>query len=237
VKFLPVVLLLCLAAAVPAEAQIYTWRDASGTLVVSNKPRTSAGAAVSTYAVHGASAIRTTRPAPRVDGRYDDLIEQYARAHGVSPALVRAVIQAESGFDARAVSNKGAMGLMQLMPATARELGVADPFHPGDNIRGGVTYLARLLTRYDDDVELALAAYNAGPGNVERYGNKVPPFRETRDYVKKITQKPGIGAMAASPAPVDPVIYKWTEMVAGRPKVRYSNIPPNDIPFETVGRR
>lgn len=216
----------------PAEAQIYSWRDTAGTLVVSNRPRTPAGGEGSTYAVRGSSEIRTTRPAARVDGRFDDLIEQHANAHGVSSALVRAVIQAESAFNPRAVSNKGAMGLMQLMPATARELGVTDPFQPADNIRGGVTYLARLLTRYNQNVELALAAYNAGPGNVERYGNTVPPFRETRDYVRKITEK---SASAAPPAA--PVIYKWTEIVAGLPKVRYSNIPPKDIAFEVVGGR
>jgi soluble lytic murein transglycosylase-like protein len=216
---------------VPAEAQIYSWRDASGTLVVSNKPRTPGGGEGSTYAVRGAAEIRATRPAPRVAGRFDDLIEQYATEHGVSPALVRAVIQAESAFNPRAVSNKGAMGLMQLMPATARELGVRDPFHPGDNIRGGVTYLARLLTRYDHNVELALAAYNAGPGNVERYGNTVPPFRETREYVKKITAR-----SAAAPR-AEPVMYKWTELVGGESKIRYSNIPPTDVAFEVVGRR
>ena len=230
-KFLPVALLLCLVAAPPAEAQIYSWRDASGTLVVSNKPRTPGGNEGTTYAVHGATAIRTTRPAPGVAGRFDELIEQYASAHGVSPALVRAVIQAESNFNPRAVSNKGAMGLMQLMPATARELGVSDPFQPADNIRGGVTYLARLLMRYDHNVELALAAYNAGPGNVERYGNAVPPFRETRDYVKKITERSRVTA------PPEPIIYKWTELVAGEPKIRYSNIPPKDVAYEVVGRR
>jgi soluble lytic murein transglycosylase-like protein len=217
---------------VPAEAQIYSWRDAAGTLVVSNRPRTPAGGEGSTYAVRGSSEIRTTRPAARVDGRFDDLIEQHASAHGVSSALVRAVIQAESAFNPRAVSNKGAMGLMQLMPATARELGVTNPFQPTDNIRGGVTYLARLLTRYNQNVELALAAYNAGPGNVERYGNTVPPFRETRDYVRKITER-----SAPAAAPAAPVIYKWTEIVAGLPKIRYSNIPPRHIAFEVVGGR
>jgi soluble lytic murein transglycosylase-like protein len=219
-------------AAVPAHAQIYSWRDASGTLVLSNKPRADRGEAT-TYAVRGAAAIRTTtRPQSSARQRqFDDLIEQYARVHGISADLVRAVIQAESNFNPRAVSAKGAMGLMQLMPATARELGVTDPFHPGENIRGGVTYLARLLARYDQNVELALAAYNAGAGNVERYGHAVPPFRETRDYVKKIT------ANSAAAAPAAPVIYKWTELVNGQPKVRYSNVPPKDIAFEIVGRR
>jgi soluble lytic murein transglycosylase-like protein len=217
---------------VPAEAQIYAWRDAAGTLVLSNKPRHDSGD-VTTYAVRGAASIRTTTKPEHSERQrqFDDLIDQYARAHGVSPDLIRAVIQAESNFNPRAVSVKGAMGLMQLMPATARELGVTDPFHPAENIRGGVTYLARLLAKYDQNIELALAAYNAGAANVERYGNAVPPFRETRDYVKKITARPGVAA------PAEPTIYKWTELVNGTPKVRYSNVPPKGVPFEIVGRR
>jgi soluble lytic murein transglycosylase-like protein len=170
--------------------------------------------------------------------RFDDLIEQHAADVGVSPDLVRAVIQAESGFNPWAISRKGALGLMQLMPATARELGVTNPFHPDENIRGGVTYLAQLLKRYDQNVQLALAAYNAGPGAVERYGNAVPPYRETRDYVKKITAKSGAAAAApAPPAKPNPVIYKWTEVVDGEHKVRYSNFPPSGVDYEAVGRR
>ena len=231
-RLLLATLFVCALAAVPVEAQIYSWRDASGTLVLSNTPRKDAGE-VTTYAVTGAAAIRTTtRPATSARQRqFDHFIEQYARTMGVSSDLVRAVIQAESNFNPRAVSAKGAMGLMQLMPATARELGVRDPFHPEENIRGGVTYLARLLAKYDQNVELALAAYNAGAGNVERYGNAVPPFRETRDYVKKITGRAGVVA-----AP-EPVIYKWIELVSGQPKVRYSNVPPKGIAYEVVGRR
>jgi soluble lytic murein transglycosylase-like protein len=231
-RFLPAILVGCLAAAVPAEAQIYSWRDASGTLVLSDKPRSDASSPA-TYAVHGSAAIRTTvKPARSARQReYDHLIEHYARAHGVSADLIRAVIQAESNFNPRAVSVKGAMGLMQLMPATARELGVTDPFEPADNIRGGVAYLSRLLTKYNQNVELALAAYNAGAGNVERYGNAVPPFRETRNYVKKITGN------AASAARTVPVIYKWTEVVNGEPRVRYSNVRPEGMAYEVVGKR
>jgi soluble lytic murein transglycosylase-like protein len=230
-RFVPVVLLVWAATAVPARAQIYTWRDASGHLVLSNTPRTGE-APVATYAVPGSNTLRTATKPPTSRGAtaYDDLIREQAARHGISADLVRAVIQAESGFNRWAVSPKGAMGLMQLMPATARDLGVRDPFHPGENIRGGVQYLAALLERFDRDVVLALAAYNAGPERVERY-NGVPPFRETQNYVKKIT-----GAAKPTPAP-PPVMYKWIELVNGVPKLRYSNVPPADQPYETVGKR
>jgi soluble lytic murein transglycosylase-like protein len=226
---------IVLLTGMSAEAQIYSWRDASGTLVLSNTPRSDGGSEMATHAVRETSQLRTTtQPTVSPDQtRFDSLIEQYAASLGVSADLIRAVIQAESGFNPRAVSPKGALGLMQLMPATARELGVDDPFHPADNIRGGVTYLARLLARYHQNVELALAAYNAGPASVERSGNAIPPFRETRDYVKKITARSGV---AAAPAP-PPLIYKWTDIVDGQPKVRYSNVAPTGVAYETVGRR
>ena len=216
---------------VPATAQIYSWRDENGTLVLSNRKRPDAGE-ITTYAVGGSTDVRTVNP-PLVTSRnrYDDLIELHATQHGLSPVLVKAVIQAESGFNAFAVSPKGALGLMQLMPATARELGVHNPFHPEQNIRGGVTYLKRLLDMYDQDVTLALAAYNAGPGSVARYGT-VPPYRETREYVRKIT------TAAPSPPPPPPVvIYKWVHMVGDRPVPRYTNKPPEGQPYEIVTRR
>jgi soluble lytic murein transglycosylase-like protein len=234
-KLLSAAVLVCLAAAIPAEAQIYSWRDASGNLVLSNKPRIGSADGMTTYAVPGPTLIRTTtKPVGSTStSRYDDLIQQHSTTHGISPDLVRAVIQAESGFNPRAISPKGAMGLMQLMPATARELGVNDPFQPGDNIRGGVTYLARLMTRFKQNVELALAAYNAGPASVDKYGGTVPPYRETRDYVRKITAKPGV-AMPATPPP-PPVTYKWIELVDGRPTTRYSNVAPKGIAYQTIG--
>jgi soluble lytic murein transglycosylase-like protein len=118
---------------------------------------------------------------------YDHLIAEAARRHGLNPALIRAVIATESGFDPMAVSAAGAQGLMQLMPALSAELGVLDPFDPRENIMAGSWYLSQLLAAADDDVELALASYNAGPGTVDRYQG-MPPYPETRRYVKTITE-------------------------------------------------
>jgi soluble lytic murein transglycosylase-like protein len=121
-------------------------------------------------------------------GDLDGLIERVARRHGLDPALVRAVVAVESGFRARAVSHKGAQGLMQLMPGTAAELGVGDAFDPAQNLDAGVRHLLSLLVRYRGDLRLALAAYNAGAGAVGRHGG-VPPYRETRDYVRKVLER------------------------------------------------
>jgi soluble lytic murein transglycosylase len=123
------------------------------------------------------------RKAPRVKS-YDLMIVEAARAHGVPPALVKAVIASESSFNPRAVSAKGAQGLMQLMPATARSLGVEKPLHVEQNLDGGVRYLRSLMDRYGD-WSRALAAYNAGPRAVDRYGG-IPPYAETREYVDRV---------------------------------------------------
>jgi peptidoglycan hydrolase-like protein with peptidoglycan-binding domain len=118
--------------------------------------------------------------------KYDNLINEMSRKYNVPARLIKAVIQQESAFNPNATSSVGAKGLMQLMPATARELGVTDRTDPRQSIEGGTKYLAQQLKRYKGDVRLALAAYNAGAGNVDKYGG-VPPFRETQNYVKKIT--------------------------------------------------
>lgn len=228
--FLAVVCIL-LGAPGPAAAQIYAWRDANGTLVLSDR-KLDAGAR--TYAVPGAQAVRATRPVARPSIRlaYEPLILLNAVRQRLRAELVRAVIQVESGFNPRAVSPKGAMGLMQLMPATAQELGVRNPFDPAENIRGGTTYLRQLLDKYRGNEELALAAYNAGAGAVDRYGRAVPPYRETRDYVKKV----GAQARLQRVSVTQPrrILYKTIDIVDGRPVPRYSTEPPTTGAYHTI---
>jgi soluble lytic murein transglycosylase-like protein len=130
---------------------------------------------------------------PTLDGTpYAELIAAASQAHGVDPMLVKALIQVESGYRPKARSPKGAVGLMQIMPATAREYKVRNPFDPKANIEAGVKHLRSLLERFGRErTELALAAYNAGPGAVERF-NGVPPYRETRNYVARILALAGL---------------------------------------------
>jgi soluble lytic murein transglycosylase-like protein len=214
-RFVAATAALIIATPLAARAEIYTWRDATGNLVLSDKPRD--GGERTTYAVGTTGAIRTTRPSRR-NTTYDSLITEHATSHGIRADLVRAVIQAESAFNPMARSVKGAMGLMQLMPATAIAYGVTNAYDPVQNIRAGVAYLRSLLERYSQNEELALAAYNAGPTAVAKYG-AVPPYRETRNYVAKIRNDAG-----ARPAPTR--VYKVVEIKDGREVVRYTNTPP-----------
>lgn len=141
----------------------------------------------------GRKVFSNTAPAkrsPSLDralqpGLVSQHVDRSAARHGLDPHLVHAVIRAESAYNPRAVSPKGAVGLMQLMPATAHELSVDDPFDPASNIEGGSSYLRRMLDRFDGNLELALAGYNAGPEAVRRFGG-VPPYRETRQYVERV---------------------------------------------------
>jgi soluble lytic murein transglycosylase-like protein len=227
------IVIAVLAAAcwpVSASAQIYSWRDANGTLVLSDQRP--AGREVRSFPVSGTRAVRSTRtvaqPAPH---RIDAIIERNARSHDLRPELVRAVIQTESAFNPFALSPKGAMGLMQLMPGTAEEYGVTDPYDPEENVRGGTAYLKDLLERYQGNEELALAAYNAGPGAVDRYGQTVPPFQETRDYLARVRQATSVPTISRSH------IYRTTVIVNGRAVVKYTNVKPGPNASEILAAR
>ena len=134
-------------------------------------------------------------------------------------------------FNPYAKSPKGALGLMQLMPATIQQFGVRNPFSPEENVRAGVAYLRQLLDRYSNNEELALAAYNAGPGAVDKHGQAVPPYRETRNYVAQINQMAGRPIERRGSA-----IYRTTEIVDGRPVSRYSDHKPATGAYELVNR-
>jgi soluble lytic murein transglycosylase-like protein len=172
-----------LAAAGKASAQVWVFTDERGNLHFSDT-RQHMG-----YRPFDAAPKLSTedrqKAAKQSSVRYDALIALASQTHQLSPALVKAVIHAESRFHAKAVSRAGARGLMQLMPATADELGVDDPFDAWQNIEGGTRYLGQLVRRFEGDIHLALAAYHAGATTVQRYGG-VPPYRETRRYVKRV---------------------------------------------------
>lgn len=161
-----------------ASADIYTYIDSDGILHFSNVPTSSQ------YRLY----IKE-RPAHGLDdvtpNSYDRIIREAATRHGLSEPLIKAIIKAESNFDPRAVSKKGAKGLMQIMPKNFNALNIRNPFNPRENIMGGVRYFKNLHTRYKGKLPLALAAYNAGPHMVDKY-KKIPPFPETRNFVEKV---------------------------------------------------
>jgi len=182
------IMLLVAAAWGIARADIYSFVDSSGVTHFSNVP------VDSRYKLLLASPREERAELSREQGGkwlagstvYDPLIERAARAAAVRPELVRAVIVVESAFNPRAVSKRGAQGLMQLHPSTARRYGVSNAFDPEQNITAGAHYLRDLMQRFGNDLELTLAAYNAGEEAVERYGRSIPPFSETRHYVPAV---------------------------------------------------
>ncbi len=209
---------LCALTPSLAQAQLYSWKDANGRLIISDRPQDPTAKTYAVAYVGTGYGVAKPTAGTRRGTEFDDLIAEHATRHSLQPDFVRAVIQAESAFNPRARSPKGAMGLMQLMPSTAAEYQVANAYDPAENIRAGVAYLKSLLTRFGDDVSLALAAYNAGPKAVEKYGNAVPPYKETRNYVSKI--RANAGAAGAT----TPKIVRTVTIVDGREVVKYTNL-------------
>ena len=167
--------------------RVYTYEQADGVPAFTDKVPLGHKYRVmeySCYACNPNSKIRWQSTTLHTN-EYSDLIAAAAKDHGVDAALIRAVIHAESGFNQNARSNKGAIGLMQLMPGTAADMGVANINAAADNIKGGVKYLAMLLSKFKGDITLATAAYHAGPGSVTRFGG-IPPFQDTQVYVKRV---------------------------------------------------
>lgn len=169
--------------------RIYSWVDGNGVWHFSNVAPGSARNRHSAIKYNGLPQRRSSYNAALSQigpsGLFDSSINEAALAYGLDPDLIRAVIRAESGGNPLAVSAKGAQGLMQLMPATARELAVYNPFDPDENIWAGTQYLSEMLQRFEGDILLALAAYNAGPGAIEKHGG-IPPYSETIEYVERV---------------------------------------------------
>jgi hypothetical protein len=188
--------------AIPAHGQIVSYRDSDGKRVfINSSPAAYVARPIKTVVPKGFTLLgnvsRTTQGSSEVSPevsaaeqtnrkKIEEMIREVSARYRVDPALVRAVIQTESNWNTSAVSRKGALGLMQLVPGTAQQLGVNNAFDPKQNLDGGVRYLHTLLERYNGDLDRTLAAYNAGPGAVDRAGG-IPRYRETREYVHKVT--------------------------------------------------
>lgn len=197
-RFLLIAGTMILGLAAQAGAAIYSYRDEQGRLFLTDSPPNKKYKIVVTSkketegldsGSNSISSITSTSSSQKFllpsDESYSEYINEAASTYGVDPYLIKSVIKVESDFDPDVMSNKGAQGLMQLMPATAKTVGCRDPFNARDNILGGTNYLRMMLKRYNGSVDHVLAAYNAGPGNVDKY-NGIPPFRETKNYVRKV---------------------------------------------------
>lgn len=185
-------LVVCgLIVATAARAEIYVYQDSRGVTHFADRPLGPGYRLYHSSFSSGLSRKRTGggRIPASVEARrkrYTDLVDQAAHRYALDSALLHAVITAESAYNPYAVSRKGALGLMQLMPATARRYGVNDAYDPEENVHGGAHYLRDLLEMFDANLRLALAAYNAGENAVLKYGNRIPPYEETRNYVVKV---------------------------------------------------
>lgn len=200
-----------------AGQTIYQLRDSNGSTLLTNKKSRYnhlqvekktyyPDSNIHSYSDWGSSEASVLPSYSRNKNAYDSIIRQASQTYGVSEGLIKAVMHTESGFNVHARSPVGAQGLMQLMPATARRFNVSNAYDPQQNIMAGAKYLAWLLKRFNGNTSLALAGYNAGEGNVSKYGG-IPPFRETQDYVRRVTSRyqnlytEGLSTNSISPSP------------------------------------
>lgn len=208
----PAALILLLSSPVDLfSMEIFQYVDSSGTVHFTNVP--------TDPRYRRLNQSKKNSPEKDFRKKIESFIEREAKLQGIESALVRAVIRAESDYDIQAVSSAGAQGLMQLMPATAADLQMDDPFDPEENIRGGVRYLRILLDLFERDVKMAVAAYHAGPGNVMRHG-KIPPIEETQIYVERVLRfykiysgkkNPALSVYKENPSSVEAVYSKRPE--------------------------
>lgn len=177
--------------------ELYVYKESSGSALLTNKRHSNLqkvkvtyypDSNIHSYSNWGSSEASVPASSNRNKDAFDHIIQQAAQTHGVSSGLIKAVMHTESGFNTRARSPVGAQGLMQLMPATAKRFNVSNAYDPQQSIMAGARYLAWLLKRFNGNTSLALAGYNAGEGNVAKYGG-IPPFRETQDYVRRVTSR------------------------------------------------
>ena len=185
VKYALAAIALGAAAVCSASPPIYKYVDADGVAHFTDKPDSARYQLFDLKGLTRSGDSYDPRLLARA-GQYDALIETEAKSAGIEPNLLRAVIVVESGFNSRAVSKRGAVGLMQLMPATATRFGVSNRYDPRQNVRGGALYLGFLINRFRQNVRLALAAFNAGEDAVDRNSGQIPPFAETLEYVPKV---------------------------------------------------
>ncbi len=215
--FLPIVALFLVSSNLRAQA-LYSYVDENGVQVFTNIPPIKQ---VQDLKITGAVPSQTPPVADSKSASIDSIIEKYASDYRLDPSLIRSIIAQESGFNPKAVSSKGARGLMQLMPSTAQRLGVNNSFDPEQNIRGGVKHFRFLMDSFNNNLDLSLAAYNAGENLVQRLG-RVPEIKETKDYVQSITKRYGKTGILA---PIDekPAMFRFLDEAG---VLHLTNIPP-----------
>jgi soluble lytic murein transglycosylase-like protein len=208
--------------------ELYSYIDENGVQNITNIPPVRPVSDLKISGTPEPAAAPQTQTKPKSQS-YDPLIEKYAAEHQLDPSLIRSIIAQESGFNAKAVSPKGAQGLMQLMPATAARLGVTNSFDPEQNIQGGVKHFRFLMDNFNNNLELSLAAYNAGENLVQRLG-RVPAIRETLDYVQSITKRFGKKEVSSQvqQAPGDPQTFRFVDESG---VLHLTNIPPQNTEF------